>query len=114
MFFPHVFSQKRLWMGALFLSVGVLEIFHALSYKGMPFFLSECSAYKATWFYLISRLPLAIGLLLFVFAKEKQALPFHRWLAYCLSLAYSLIWVLIIFEGEGMSLRTRMMQRSSP
>ncbi|WP_396134853.1 MASE3 domain-containing protein [Brevibacillus nitrificans] len=38
MFFPHVFSQKRLWMGALFLSVGVLEIFHAISYKGMHTF----------------------------------------------------------------------------
>ncbi|RNB84809.1 EAL domain-containing protein [Brevibacillus nitrificans] len=98
MFFPHVFSQKRLWMGAIFLSVGVLEIFHALSYKGMPYFLSESSAYKATWFYLLSRLTLAIGLLLFVFAKEKQALPFHRWMAYCVSLAYSLIWIFIIFD----------------
>ncbi|MFD2372137.1 EAL domain-containing protein [Brevibacillus sp. GCM10020057] len=99
-FSPHVLSQKRLWIGALFGSVGVLELLHAITFPGMPHFLSESSAYKATWFYMIARLTQAVGMFVFVAANEKQARPHHRWIAYSLCLAYSLIWMVIIYAPD--------------
>ena len=42
---PYAQSNKRLYLGALFFMIGLLEIAQALSYKGMPFFITESSPY---------------------------------------------------------------------
>ena len=63
MFFRFTLSLHRLVIGSIFLSVTILEIFHALTYKGMPYFFFESSPYYATWFYMISRMMLAVAVL---------------------------------------------------
>ncbi|MFK2826936.1 EAL domain-containing protein [Bacillus sp. B190/17] len=112
MIFPHILSNHRLWLGALFFSVGLLETFHAVTYTGMPFFLMESSPYKATWFYMVSRLMQAGGLLLIVVSAEKQINSQYRWIAYFLAFIHAAVWVTVLFypakllpelvvEGEG-------------
>lgn len=97
MAFPHVLSNYRLWLGAMFLSVGLIEIAHAVTFKGMPFFLSESSAYKATWFFMVARLTEVMGMLAIIVSKDRLVSSRKRFLAYGISSAYALIWMIIIF-----------------
>ena len=97
MVFPHTLSNYRFWIGALFLTVGSLELLHAVTYKGMPFFLSESSPYKATWFYIVNRVTQAIGLLFIVMSKERMVTPQWRRLSYALALVYVSFWSIVIF-----------------
>lgn len=95
--FPHTLSSYRLWIGALFFAVGFLQIAHALTYKGMPFFISESTAYKATWFYLIGRLTEAVGILAMVLSKDRLVHSKNRWWAYIFAFVYSCFWIIIIY-----------------
>lgn len=97
MIFPHNLSNYRLWIGALFFSVGFFEIMHTITYSGMPYFLSQSSPYKATWFYMVSRVTQALGLLFILIVKEKQVAPKYRWSAYLLALLYFFTWVFILY-----------------
>ena len=95
---PYVLSNRRLYVGALFLALGLLEIIHTLSYKGMPFFLKESSTYSASWFYMVSRLTQALGLLLILSTKPKKVHSMQRWIVYSLAGLYSIIWAFIIYQ----------------
>lgn len=97
MVFPHILSSYRLWIGALFFAIGFLEIAHALTYKGMPFFLSESSAYKATWFFMVARLTEVIAMLAIILSKDRLVASQERWMAYGLALIYSFVWFIAIF-----------------
>lgn len=96
--FPHVLSSYRLWLGALFLAIGVVEVLHLISYKGMPVFITESSPYKATWFYMVGRITQAIGLLIIVTTRDRKVSPKWRWLAYLFAIIYAYIWAVIIFN----------------
>lgn len=98
MAFPNVLSSLRLWIGALFLAVGLIEVAHAITYKGMPLFLTESSAYKATWFFMVARLTEVIGMLVIVVFKDKLLTLKHRFHAYSLAIVYSLFWMFVIFS----------------
>ena len=113
--------NKDIYLGALFLSLAIFEIGHAMSYKGMPFFIIESSPYQATWFYIISRLLLPIGLLSILFLKDKKLTAFHRWLAFSLSFLFTYtviiviylpnkIFPLLVIEGSGTTLLKNTMQ----
>lgn len=80
---PYILSNRTLYIGALFLTYSLIEIAHALSYKGMPHFIMESTPYAATWFYIIGRLVLSCGILLIFFIKEKAILnKTYRWFIY--------------------------------
>ncbi|SDY65628.1 Serine phosphatase RsbU, regulator of sigma subunit [Proteiniborus ethanoligenes] len=53
---------RLLVYSSTFFITGSVSFFHTMSYKGMPSFFTESSAPKATIFWMISRLVLAIGL----------------------------------------------------
>lgn len=58
-------KNKRLRLlvySSTFFIAGFISFFHTMSYKGMPNFFTESSAPKATLFWMISRLILAIGI----------------------------------------------------
>lgn len=58
--------SKRLSMMIIaytFFIVALLDMFHTLSYKGMPVFLTESSVEKATIFWIMARLVMSIGVL---------------------------------------------------
>lgn len=95
--FPYILSNVRLYIGALFFSLGLLEIAHTLTYQGMPFFISESSTYSATWFYIITRLTQALGLFFIILVKKKNVYPLKRWLVYSLAFLYVFILILMIF-----------------
>jgi|GEM_PF-2659306 len=98
MIFPHILSNHRLWLGSLFFSIGILEILHVITYKGMPFFLVDSSPYRATWFYIVGRVTQALCLLLIVSTREKQVQPQFRWGAYGVAFVYSILWMAIILH----------------
>lgn len=97
MMFPFVQSSYRLSLGVLFFSIGLMEVLHLLSYKGMPFFITESSPYKATWFYMIARLTQAFGLLFMISMKDRHIAQKWRWSAYFVGLLYTSVWAVIIF-----------------
>lgn len=94
---PYLQWSKRLYIGALFFSQGIFEIFHTISYNGMPFFIEKSSPYSATWIYMISRLSLSCGLLLIYIINFKKAYSAKRFITYGVAFAYSIIWLFIIY-----------------
>lgn len=97
MVFPHSLSRYRLWIGALFFTIWILELAHAITYKGMPYFLSESSAYKATWLFIATRMTEVIGMMIIVASKDKHVTPNKRFVAYGIAIIYTLVWLFIIF-----------------
>ncbi|WP_318509414.1 MASE3 domain-containing protein [Bacillus sp. T3] len=80
--FPHSLSRYRLWIGALFFSVWILELAHAIAYKGMPYFLSESSSYKATWLFIATRLTEVVGMMLIVVTRDNYVASNRRFISY--------------------------------
>lgn len=97
---PYILSNQRLYIGALFLALGLMETIHTLSYKGMPFFIEDSSSYSATWFYIIARLTQPIGLLGILMLKPKKILPNQRWIAYGLACLYAFFWIFLIYNSS--------------
>lgn len=71
MVFPHTLSKHRLIVGALFLAVGIFDFLHVLTYKGMPFS-GDISSQDEHWFWLISRVTLAIGSVIIFSQRDNQ------------------------------------------
>lgn len=94
---PYILSNRRMYIGALFLFLGILEIVHAVSYTGMPFFIHESSTYSTSWFYMIARVSQALGLLLIFTSKPKKVPFMQRGLVYSLAFLLALIWTIIIY-----------------
>jgi len=86
--FPYQMSRRRLMISALFLAIGSLDLLHTLSYEGMPFFITESSIIKATWFWVIARLSESLGLLIFLGKKDRFVLKNRR---------YNIITVLVLY-----------------
>ncbi|WP_433595222.1 bifunctional diguanylate cyclase/phosphodiesterase [Lysinibacillus xylanilyticus] len=109
---PYILSNRVLYAGSLFLTISLLEMIHALSYKGMPFFITESTPYASTWFYMFCRLLLSIGFLIIFFIKEKEIRSIYRWFIYslpfviitgCFVVIYAPTPILpsLMIEGEG-------------
>ena len=90
MIFTHTLSRHRLYMGSLFLCIALLDILHALSFKGMPFFIMENSVLRPTWFWVISRFVLGISLLVILAQKDRAIAMKYRPLVFFLSFAFFL------------------------
>ncbi len=54
---------RTMVIACTFCAVSLIDMFHTLSYRGMPNFLTEASTAKATTFWIIARMIAAIGLL---------------------------------------------------
>lgn len=69
-----IHSKKKnfttLMLGCTFLAVGSFDLFHVLSYKGMPDFLSTNGVEKAIYFWLGGRLSQTIGFLVLAMAPK--------------------------------------------
>ena len=94
---PYILSSIRLYMGALFFASGLLGIVHSLSYKGMPFFIMESSTYAATWFYMMSRLLLSIGLFVIFIMKKRTVKASYRWSVYGFTLLVTISYVVLVY-----------------
>jgi diguanylate cyclase (GGDEF)-like protein/PAS domain S-box-containing protein len=95
--FPHTRSNQQMWLGALFLFIGLLELFQTHAHKGMSLFQMADPTDHPDWFYMVSRLAIAFGLVLVLLPKDKQVGIQHRWYAFSLALVCALIWAILIF-----------------
>lgn len=94
--FPLTLSKRRLYMGALFFAMAILDLFHSLTYLGMPFFLGESSVAKATWFWIASRCTGAV-MLFFILTRDDQILlKGRKYPVYGLALLFSLLVATIV------------------
>lgn len=73
MTFPHTLSVQKTLIGALFLSIAFFEILHAFTHPGMPINIDGDLSYFSTWFYMISRLSLALGLLMILLMRAHRS-----------------------------------------
>ena len=102
-------------LGAGFLAVGLLDLAHLLSYKGMPEWLTPSSPQKAIVFWLCARY-VAAAVLLAVALKPDSVLlgeVQRRWIllafvGFCggcvaFGLAWPDVWPLFFIEGQGLT-----------
>ncbi|MEL4026001.1 EAL domain-containing protein [Lysinibacillus endophyticus] len=90
--------NKDIYLGALFLSIAIFTVCHMISYKGMPFFITESSPYQATWFYMITRLLLAFGILAIMVTKNKKSTITARNIAFGTSILLTFACIIVIYQ----------------
>ncbi len=83
-------------LAAIFLSVGILDTFHAVTFDGMSLFFIESTSMTSIWFWIIARLTGSVGLTLFFFVP-KVFERINRNVAFGLALVYSTVVITIIF-----------------
>ncbi len=93
-------NNKIIYSGALFLTIGLIGVGHAIAYKGMPFFIHESGPYAATWFYMAGRLLFPIAFLYILLTKEKQATAAARFAAYGCSFLLSLFMMVMVYAPD--------------
>lgn len=91
-----------IYAGATFLSVGLLDLFHALTFVGMPRFFAESTMHISVWFWVVARMTQGIGLCALLLAHEneklaKKLVPERRFLIYLFSFVYSLSIIVLIY-----------------
>ncbi|RAK19218.1 PAS domain S-box-containing protein/diguanylate cyclase (GGDEF)-like protein [Anoxybacillus vitaminiphilus] len=101
MIFPHHLSRHRLWYSGTFLAIGMIDLFHTFSYKGMPgLIITGSSVQKATWFWITARLTQACMLFLIMFFPDKQVQSRQKKTVFIFSLLYVFVIFYIIIRYE--------------
>lgn len=98
--FPFKLTLTYLILPAVFLSIGILNMFHAITYPGMPYFLSENSIEKGILFGFVDRLTESIGifLLIIVMLKDRKvSFKSRNWIL-CLTIVYSMTLIYLVFK----------------
>lgn len=121
MIFTHTLSRHRLFIGALFYCLATIDILHVLSYNGMPFFLMENSVLMPTWFWIVSRFILSIGLFVILLPKDKPIARKYRFYVFSLSSIITLGIAIVVYgfgdylptlviEGQGVTLLKKQLE----
>lgn len=98
--YPYTFRRTGIYIGALFLSIGILGFFHIMALIGMPHFIMESSNHVSMWFWIAARITQAVGLfviLTFPKTELKHSLWEKRTFVYISSFVYSLTWIAFIY-----------------
>ena len=73
-------SLRMMLIGVIFMTMGFIDTFHTLSYKGMPsFFIANDTANRATTFWIISRLAGALGIFAVYFIADSKIYKIKRY-----------------------------------
>ncbi|WP_042460898.1 MASE3 domain-containing protein [Neobacillus dielmonensis] len=93
-------TSSMLLLSFTFLLVGILDLFHTLSYKGMPYFITNSSVDKATWFWVIARIIQSIMILLILVLPDRTLKKDYRIGVLSLGaiLASAIIFMIFYFE----------------
>lgn len=105
---------RSMVIACTFLAVSLLDLFHTLSYKGMPTFLTKSSAEKATTFWILARLTMACGMLMSNLVPCDRKVRSFEGLWVFPTIAYSIFWLIIVnyyldylptlfIEGKGLT-----------
>ncbi|WP_094603256.1 hypothetical protein SPSIL_050290 [Sporomusa silvacetica DSM 10669] len=98
---PQTKNSRDLIIAMIFLAVGLLDLAHLLSYKGMPDFITLNSENKASLFWIISRMLASAGLLAAVYIPRRSKNPvFHRLylLTVTITMTTACIALVVLFE----------------
>lgn len=93
-------SSQMLLLAITFFLVGSIDLLHTLSFKGMPYFISESSVAKATWFWVIARVIQAVLMLLVLIIPERRLKRDYRLGALVLGILIVCSIGLIVFYFE--------------
>ncbi len=103
--YQYTQSVQHLRLGALFLVVGFIDIAHTFSYDGMPFFLTESSVAKATWFWITARLLQSIGFLFIYLNHKNRSFPLKQQGIYGFGLfLFTTIFLVITYYADSLPL----------
>lgn len=105
-------SSRMLLMAFTFFLVGTLDLLHTLSFKSMPFFITESSIAKATWFWISARFLQALLIFSILLIPDRRLTRDYRVSAIVLgfiiagSIGFSVInyehsLPLLVVEGKG-------------
>ncbi|NKE07137.1 MASE3 domain-containing protein [Mesobacillus selenatarsenatis] len=105
-------SRRILLLSFLFFIVGTLDLLHTLTFKGMPFFITESSIAKATWFWVSARIIESLMMVLVLVLPERRLQKDRRrsCLAICMAIIAILMFLffkyeqslpLLVIEGKG-------------
>ncbi|MCM8900019.1 SpoIIE family protein phosphatase [Caldicoprobacter algeriensis] len=105
---------RSMIIACTFLAVSLLDLFHTLSYKGMPVFLTESSAEKATAFWTLARLTMSCGMLASNLVPCDKKVRSCEGLWVLSTIAYSIFWLMVVnyridylpslfIEGKGLT-----------
>jgi hypothetical protein len=108
-------SSRILLLTFLFFVVGLLDLLHTLTFQGMPFFISESSIAKATWFWIAARTTESVMMVIVLVLPDWEIDwdPRRACLAFCaivigtvafLIFTYEQRLPLLVIEGEGTTL----------
>ncbi len=87
----------------VFLIMGIIDIFHTLSFKGMTYFLVEnTTSNRATAFWMIARLVGAIGITAASFIRINKKSQIGRRVFLAFSVTFSLVVLIIVTYFPGM------------
>lgn len=91
-------NRRVILFGALFLIVGVLELFHMLTYSGMPFFIKEHNPNLSLWLSIIPRLFFAVGSIIIFSLKEQSSSDITRVASYLISGIITILTIVLIYN----------------
>jgi signal transduction histidine kinase/DNA-binding response OmpR family regulator len=100
--YEHSQNRHNLFLGTIFLAIGLLDFFHTLGYAGMPDLITPNSAVKSTQFWLAARLYMAGTFLLSAFvypARHNLCLSKAVLLSVNLTIP-ALVFIAVIFFPE--------------
>lgn len=93
-------SARMLLLSFTFFQVGTIDLFHTITFKGMPPFLTESSVAKATWFWVVARvLESLLVLVLITFPNRKLKRDYRGLMLATVVILTSFI-VYIVFHYE--------------
>ena len=108
--FPKTLSRYRLLIGGVFLSIGILDLLHTITYLSIPVFQNENLLQESLWFWIFARLTESLPLLIGLGLSDKRITKYNRGQIYLLFFSYNLIIVTLIMnfnlpvlfiEGQG-------------
>lgn len=95
-------NPRDLFLSMVFLSIGIIDIFHLLSYAGMPTFVTANSTDKAIKFWLSARIPQALAILIGLFMPSRSRdLPFIRPFSLVCALSFIVGVFLVVIYRPG-------------
>lgn len=108
-------SIRLLLLAFTFLVVGMIDLFHTLSFKGMPFFITASSVQKATWFWITARVIQSLLVLALILLPERKLKRDYRVLSVILGviltsiigyiiIAFEKVLPVLVIEGKGTTL----------
>jgi PAS domain-containing protein len=76
--FQHTKTIAFLWIPIVFSVVGIFDLFHTLSFEGMPHLITDGSVSKAAWFWISARITESLGVLCLLLFQDNLSSVRHR------------------------------------